>query len=333
MNDGDPVVERTTFRGSPVRVLTPSAVLRDVAFAGAGPAISASPTGAGAVFESVATTTGAPVVLEVASGSVQGEVVWGPGVTYAPAFDVRVPAGASLTLAPGVVFKGQTTYNSYQTFASRFVVDGVLHAVGTPAEPVVLTTRNDSSVGADASVPLDAYANGDSWEGITANDASDVVLEHVRAAGSRTLLAAGQGSRVRMRSVAALDGGSGLPAVSSSSDDLVIEGSRFEGAGDFDRVGVSVRGASQILRTRFVRSSVTTYSPMVVLHGNVFADLTGVMLRNVAAGTVDAELNWWGSETGPVLAGSERDIDGDVDADPRAAPRPARAPEHPEQLP
>ena len=56
---------------------------------------------------------------------------------------ITIPAGISLTLQPGVVVASYNNYSYSQT--GRIVVQGTLNAVGTPANKIIFTSRDDSA--------------------------------------------------------------------------------------------------------------------------------------------------------------------------------------------
>ncbi len=73
----------------------------------------------------------------------------------------RVPLGKTLTLDPGVVVKGDREY--WQGRACGFRAYGTLNAVGTPSEPVIITTFADDSVLGDSYLDGTSTAGDNPW--------------------------------------------------------------------------------------------------------------------------------------------------------------------------
>ena len=97
---------------------------------------------------------------------------------------LAVPSGITLTLAPGIVFKGSG-------FGS-LSIGGTLDAVGTSPDPITFTSVNDSSVG--GTTGSGDPAAGD-WGDLAVNGAGSIDLQHatIRYAGYG-VLASGTGS-------------------------------------------------------------------------------------------------------------------------------------------
>ena len=65
---------------------------------------------------------------------------------------IVVPAGATLTIAPGQVIKGRAFYSD------DLLVQGTLLAQGTQANPIIFTSERDDTVGGDTNNNADANA-------------------------------------------------------------------------------------------------------------------------------------------------------------------------------
>ncbi len=78
-------------------------------------------------------------VLATWSGDIPNGTIWSNTEVQQLVGDVRVPAGATLTIEPGKMIK-------VNTFAGiDLVVEGRLLAVGTTAQPIVFTSFRDDS--------------------------------------------------------------------------------------------------------------------------------------------------------------------------------------------
>lgn len=91
-------------------------------------------------------TAGDPIVV---SGTISENTVWSSANVYILGGSVTVSAGSTLTIEAGTVIKGNGV-------GSKLVVEGMLNAAGTEAEPIYFTSLKDDAVGGDT--------NGDSDE-------------------------------------------------------------------------------------------------------------------------------------------------------------------------
>ena len=92
----------------------------------------------------------------VVSGGTIASTSWGPGAVYVTG-SVTVESGATLTIQSGTVVKANP--------GVRVWVSGTLDAVGTVAEPIVFTSRDDDGYGETIPGSDGSPAPGD-WQGI-----------------------------------------------------------------------------------------------------------------------------------------------------------------------
>ncbi len=106
-----------------------------------------------------------------------GTTTWSnPGVVFWLDGDLTVPTGSTLVLGPGQIIK-LGGFNS----GNNVIVKGTLEANGTAAQPVVLTSKQDDSVGGDTNNDgsKSSPQRGD-WNGIQFTSTStNSVLDHV----------------------------------------------------------------------------------------------------------------------------------------------------------
>ncbi len=89
-------------------------------------------------------------------GSLPEDQTWSAGTVHVITCQVEIPWGRTLTIAPGAIVKG----------SSGIAVSGALRIDGTAADPAVLTSYADDTVGGDTNADGDATAPS-LWNGIS----------------------------------------------------------------------------------------------------------------------------------------------------------------------
>jgi len=167
-----------------------------------------------------------------------GMTAWANPFTYRLAGEIAVLAGSTLNLPPGTVVKADVG-------SRRLIVDGDLNALGTVAEPVVLTEIRDDSAGGDSGFAGDPAPG--SWNGVEVRDGGSAILEQVQirytgnsSSISWALRKFGSGSLTLRDSVLSLGSREGL-RIGSGSPTIVVENTLITG---FGQQGVEADGSS-----------------------------------------------------------------------------------------
>src|SRR5262249_52326577 len=101
--------------------------------------------------------------LRVDAGLLAGNGTWDhPDIVYVMTGDVTIPAGRTLTIAPGQIVK-------FFVGSNHLLVNGTLSAQGTTLLPIIFTSYRDDAAGGDTNNNgADGGGNGD-WAGIHVN--------------------------------------------------------------------------------------------------------------------------------------------------------------------
>ncbi len=193
---------------------------------------------------------------------------WGPAPDNQEEVDaLTVPAGKTLTVAPGAVVKGNVGSTcDKDTQLCAISVEGALDAVGTASEPITFTSVNDNSVG--GATGSGSPKPGD-WFGIGSSGAEGSVdLEHVNLSYAYTGLDADGGGETVVRDDAFASQDEGAVAISGSGSAPTLEDNTSDGSGEAAGPGV----------------------PAYIVHGELNADLLG---GNSASGSGSEVVQLW----------------------------------------
>ena len=302
---GDPAVAGLTLVNATLENHSPHADFDGVRLVGDQARITLSPDGAGALFADVTRGEG-PAYASVNAGSLTGSRTWTKELTLRLDGAVFVPQEHRLTVPAGSVIKGRLLRRGYGSPDVSLTVAGSLDLAGTSVDPVHLTNANDSTVGADASLAEPQAYEGDNWSGVQSVGGVIEVAHTTISGAPRSLLLA--------------DGAPG--SIESSSFDGLVEvrgqsvvGSVFTSMGGYAG-GLQLYGASASV-TRSILDGVplTVHDGGASIRGNQLIGEASPKLVNVSADSADANGNWWGRSSGPVMSGGNAEISGNVRVD------------------
>jgi hypothetical protein len=119
------------------------------------------------------------------SGTITHSTTWSPESASAYVIEgvLDVPAGVTLTLAPGTVVKASGADDYNEQYPYNVNVEGTLDAVGTAARPVIFTSVNDNTAGGDTGTGVPKAGD---WGGIllTGSGSADLQHDDIRYAAS-----------------------------------------------------------------------------------------------------------------------------------------------------
>jgi len=276
---GTTLLSSNTFVGNPYWLVQAGA---GAFFAGGGNVVSTGNANVGILLAGGTIGTGSWLMTDMPYLLRNGEVV--------------VPAGSTLTIAPGVTVKAYSSDGS----GSRLRVQGTLTAIGTASQPITFTSVRDSTVGGVSN----AGNNGTPAGAAQPGDVSDVYLDGTGSSGSR------------LENVSLSYGGQGNGAdVFFSNSSATIKSSQAKLSSSY---GLRVDGASAkppILATLVTQNPtgiVTNAGAQPEIHGcNIQGNTSVGVQNNDGSVTVNAQSNYWGSASGPHNATSNPGGTGD----------------------
>jgi IPT/TIG domain len=257
------------------------------------------------------------------SGPIKANTTIDAGV-YVVSCTIDVPAGVTLTVGPGAVFKSAAK--------GQIDIEGSLHAIGTPASPITFTSVNDNSIGGKTGTGKptaggwgDIFAGGKgsvdlvhaavkyAKYGVVTSSSGPVVVtdDTLTAISNEGLYVLGNPSPIVERNTAT-DVGSrtrGTPAYFVSTNRLnptTLGGNKATGGWDLFEIGGSVgtKGTLPVAPTPWYLAGALdvpsamklTVAPGVVFKGSGFGSLS-------VQGTLDAV----GTATEPITLTSVND--------------------------
>ena len=187
-----------------------------------------------------------------------------------PSLDV--PAGVTLTIAPGTVVKGVTYGCGPYCTQNSLTVEGTLDAVGTSTNPITFTSLNDNSIG--GATGTGTPSDGD-WSGIDVDQSGSVEFTYVNVEDAETGISVGGTGALTATNIAIADVGIGID----------FAGSGAAVSGSIDNTSVAISSSSGSLSFR----------------GSLVSDQMGIESCDWGTSTcgVDAAFSYWGSSNGP----------------------------------
>ncbi len=241
-----------------------------------------------------ATVTNTKPVINLTGSSVSVNATWPKigSAAYVLDNDIGVPTGITLTIAPGVVVKGE--YGQYPD--SRLEISGRLLAQGTAEAPIVFTSLRDDTVGGDSNNDASASspAAGD-WGGLYFENSANSALDYatVRYGGNYSddfngiFYATTDNTMLHLKN-------SSL-SIATSTISLANTAIYLESASALTMSGSTVATTTTgILSSSSLGSTISNTS---------FINNTHFAISNTNA-QIDARHNWWGDDSGPTVAGN-----------------------------
>ncbi len=241
-----------------------------------------------------ATVTNTKPVINLTGSSVSGNATWPKigSVAYILDNDIGVPTGITLTIAPGVVVKGE--YGAYPD--SRFEISGRLLAQGTVDQPIVFTSLRDDTVGGDSNNDgiASAPAAGD-WGGLYFENSANSTLNYITVRYGGNYADDFNGVFYATTDNVMLHLKNSSLAIATSTIGLANTAIYMESAS-----GLTMSGSTVATTTTAILSSSSLAS---TISNTSFINNTHFAISNTGA-QIDGRHNWWGDDSGPTIAGN-----------------------------
>ena len=230
-------------------------------------------------------------VINLTGATVSANATWPKigNAAYVLDNDISIPTGVTLTIAPGVVVKGE--YGAYPD--SRLEISGRLLAHGTAEAPIVFTSLRDDTVGGDSNNDGSGSspAAGD-WGGLYFENSSNSVLEYatVRYGGNYSDDFNGVFYATTDNVLLHLKNSS--LTIATSTIGLANTAVYMEGTS-----ALTMSGSTVATTTTAILSSSSLGS---TISNTSFINNTHFAISNTSS-QIDARHNWWGDDSGPTV--------------------------------
>ena len=239
-----------------------------------------------------ATVANTKPVINLTGATVSANATWPKigSAAYVLDNDISVPAGITLTIAPGVVIKGE--YGQYPD--SRLEISGRLLAQGTAEQPIIFTSLRDDTVGGDSNndASVSSPATGD-WGGLYFENSANSELDYVTVRYGGNYSDDFNGVFYATTDNVMLHLKNSSLAIATSTIGLANTAIYLESAS-----GLTMSGSTVATTTTAILSSSSLGS---TISNTSFINNTHFAISNTGS-QIDARHNWWADDSGPTIA-------------------------------